>query len=59
LVDQEVKVACGEFWMDQFFIMKKYPKRGMGSAAARIIFNIHFGQWQVRQMTTNFIAQSF
>jgi predicted acetyltransferase len=54
LVDQEVKVAGGEF-----FIMKKYPKRGMGSAAARIIFNIHFGQWQVRQMTTNFIAQSF
>jgi predicted acetyltransferase len=59
LVDQEVKVAGGEFWMDQFFVMKKYRKLGIGSAAARTIFNIYLGQWQVGQMTDNFIAQSF
>jgi predicted acetyltransferase len=59
LVDQEVKIAGGEFWMDQFFVMKKYRNRGVGSVAASMIFNTHVGQWQVGQMTDNFIAQSF
>jgi predicted acetyltransferase len=56
---QDPNCAAYIFWIEQFFVMKKYRKRGMGSAAARIIFNTHVGQWQVGQMTDNFIAQSF
>jgi predicted acetyltransferase len=59
LVDKEVKVPGGEFWMDQFFVMKKYRKQGVGSDAANIVFNSHIGQWQVGQMMDNFVAQSF
>jgi predicted acetyltransferase len=54
-----VKVAGGEFWMDQFFVMKKYRMQGMGSAAASVVFNAHVGQWQVGQMSNNFAAQAF
>jgi predicted acetyltransferase len=59
LVDQEVKIPGGEFWMDQFFVMKKYRQRGVGGAAASIVFNTHVGHWQVGQMTDNLVAQSF
>jgi predicted acetyltransferase len=59
LVDKEVKLPGGEFWMDQFFVTKKYRKRGVGAVAASIVFNNHVGRWQVGQMTDNLVAQSF
>lgn len=59
LVDKEIKMSGGEFWMDQFFVMKKYRKRGVGSSAASTIFDNHVGRWQVGQMTNNLVAQSF
>jgi GNAT superfamily N-acetyltransferase len=30
LVDTRVKLPNGDFWMDQFFVMKKYRGRGVG-----------------------------
>jgi predicted acetyltransferase len=59
LVDRSVKVPGGDFWMDQFFVMKKYRRQGVGSAAASVVFNAHVGQWQVGQMSDNLMAQTF
>jgi predicted acetyltransferase len=34
LVDDQVKVGSGQFWMDQFCVLKKYQRRGIGTALA-------------------------
>jgi predicted acetyltransferase len=59
LVDNKVKIPGDEFWMDQFFIIKKYRGNGVGAMAAKRVFALHPGQWQVGQMTANHAAQSF
>jgi predicted acetyltransferase len=59
LVDNQVKVSGGEYWMDQFFVMKKYRAMGVGAAAAVQVFQAHVGNWQVGQMTANHAAQAF
>jgi predicted acetyltransferase len=59
LVDDDVKIDGGDRWMDQFFVMKKHRRRGVGSAAARTVFDACPGRWQVGQMTANAAAQAF
>jgi predicted acetyltransferase len=59
LVDNKVKIPGDEFWMDQFFIMKKYRGNGVGAIAAKRVFALHPGRWQVGQMTANHAAQLF
>jgi predicted acetyltransferase len=59
LVDGQVKLPGGEYWMDQFFVMKKYRGKGVGGAAAAQVFALHPGTWQVGQMTANLTAQAF
>ena len=59
LVNGEVKVPGGRYWLEQYFIIKKYRRRGLGSAAATRLFNSLPGQWQVGQMPLNLPAQAF
>jgi predicted acetyltransferase len=59
LVDNAVKLPGGQHWMDQFFVMRKYRRRGVGAAAAAVVFAAHPGRWQVGQMTANLAAQAF
>jgi predicted acetyltransferase len=59
LVDDRVKIPGGRFWMDQFFVMKKYRRTGIGRLAALAMFREHIGMWQVGQMPENFAAQNF
>jgi predicted acetyltransferase len=59
LVDDAVKLPGGQYWMDQFFVMKKYRRRGVGGAAAAVVFSAHPGRWQVGEMTANHAAQAF
>ena len=59
LVDKAVRVPGDDFWMDQFFVMKKYRRLGFGRAAAGEVFALHPGQWQVGQMAGNLPAQAF
>jgi len=47
------------FSIAEFFIMKKYRRTGIGKAAARQIFNLHKGQWEVHQRENNKPAQKF
>lgn len=59
LVDTRVRVAGDDFWMDQFFVLKKYRRQGVGAAAARQVMGRHPGRWQVGQMPGNAPALAF
>ena len=59
LVDAAVKVGRSGQWMDQFFVMKKHRRAGVGRAIAMAVFTALPGQWEVGQMTSNLRAQAF
>ncbi len=45
--------------MAEFFVVRKYRRNGVGREAARTVFQLHRGDWQVRQMTLNTRATAF
>jgi predicted acetyltransferase len=47
------------FSIAEFFVMKKYRRQGIGKAAAKQLFNLHKGQWEVYQKEKNKPAQLF
>ena len=59
LVDKHFKLPGGEFWMDQFFVLKKYRRQRVATHAATHVFSRHPGAWQIEQMTENSAAQAF
>ena len=59
LVDPDVSLPENEFWMGQFFVMKRYRRTGVGTRAARFIFDRFRGRWEVGQMPLNLAAQAF
>jgi predicted acetyltransferase len=59
LVDRRVRIPGDDFWMDQFFVLKKYRRQGIGNAAASAVLDTHPGYWQVGQMPANLAAQAF
>jgi predicted acetyltransferase len=59
LVDGAVKLAAAGQWMDQFFVLKKYRRTGLGSALALQVFAELPGHWEVGQMPANLGAQAF
>jgi predicted acetyltransferase len=59
LADGAVKVGEKGHWMDQFFVLKKYRRSGLGAALARHVFEALPGRWEVGQMARNVAAQAF
>lgn len=59
LVNRRPKVPGADHWLEQFFVVKKYRKRGIGEAAAVALFDAMPGLWQVGQMPLNLPAQAF
>ena len=45
--------------MAEFFVMRKYRRRGIATVAARLAFSRFPGEWQVRQMPENRAGTSF
>jgi predicted acetyltransferase len=45
--------------MEQFFVMRRYRRCGVGEAAARWLFARYPGRWQVRERHNNLPAQAF
>ncbi len=43
----------------EFFVMRKYRKKGVGKAAAEKIFDRFPGGWEISQWTNNLPAQKF
>ena len=59
LVDPDVSLPENQYWMGQFFVMKRYRRMGVASKAALHIFDQHRGKWEVGQMPLNYPAQAF
>jgi predicted acetyltransferase len=59
LVDDSVRLTGGERWMEQFCVLKKYRRQGIGQRAARTVFEQLPGRWQVGQMAGNATALAF
>jgi predicted acetyltransferase len=47
------------FSIAEFFIMKKYTGEGIGKEAARQLFTLHKGDWQVHQRENNILPRNF
>ncbi len=45
--------------MDEFFIMRKYRRRGVGREVATSLFDMFPGRWEVREVALNVAAQAF
>lgn len=59
LVDPDVSLPENQYWMGQFFVMKRYRRMGVATRAARHIFDQFRGRWEVGQMPLNHAAQAF
>ena len=59
LVNQAVRVGTEGQWMDQFFVLRKYRRQGLGQSLARSVFAALPGRWEVGQMPRNTAAQAF
>ncbi len=59
LVNQAVRLGTEGYWMDQFFVLKKYRGQGLGQALATSVFADLPGRWEVGQMPQNLAAQAF
>lgn len=46
-------------WMEQFFVLRRHRRSGLGRAFAAHVFMSHPGAWEVGEMTANVAAQSF
>jgi predicted acetyltransferase len=46
-------------WMEQFFVLKRYRRTGIGRALALHSLESHPGPWEVGQMPSNVAAQTF
>lgn len=47
------------FLMDEFFVLRKYRRRGVGEWAAVWLFNHYSGTWEVGEIPENTEAQQF
>lgn len=53
------QLSAGNFDMEQFFVMRKFRRSGIGKTAAHMLFREFFGNWTVRQISANLPAQAF
>ncbi|MGN6814095.1 MAG: GNAT family N-acetyltransferase [Thermomicrobiales bacterium] len=50
----------GDTWlMDEFFVMRKYRRRGTGTYVAHMLFTRFPGRWEVAQVRASLGAQAF
>jgi len=45
--------------MAEFFVMRRYRRRGVGRTVAHRLFALHPGRWEVREMAGNLSARAF
>ena len=57
LVDKSVLFREDDWWMAQFFVLRKYRGQGVGRAAACTVLDTFRGRWEIGQMSMNRPAQ--
>ena len=59
LVNQHTSLPGSQYSVAEFFILRKYRKRGIGRQVAFHIFDLFCGYWEIHQIPTNIAAQKF
>ena len=61
LIEERSKVTgeSGVFDMTEFFVLRRFRRRGVGLAAAFAAFDLFKGRWEVRQREENAAATAF
>jgi len=62
LVDRKAsRVVEGEtvWWMEEFFVMRRHRREGVGEQAAHLVIERHPGVWEVTQTPNNVAATAF
>lgn len=59
LVNKHTSLPGNEWSIAEFFIMRKYRRRGVGKAVAFYLFDRFRGKWEVQEMEANLPAQHF
>jgi tagatose 1,6-diphosphate aldolase len=54
-----VDVPSREFFVQEFFLLRKFRRQGLGRAAAHQLFDQFFGPWRVELLTANTPARLF
>jgi predicted acetyltransferase len=45
--------------ISEFFVLRRYRRQGVGAEAARLVFDMFPGKWELTQITNNTAAQVF
>ena len=53
------RIGDGLYDMGEFFVARKYRRKGAGAYVAKAMFERYRGRWEVREMPTNTGAQAF
>lgn len=59
LVDNDVKLSESERAVSEFFVMRKYRRRGVGKQVVHQLFDLLPARWEAAVMETNQPAQQF
>jgi predicted acetyltransferase len=54
-----VTPGADHVWMDEFFVMRKYRRQGVGERVAHYLFEMFPGTWEVGEIPENVEAQAF
>jgi len=46
-------------WIDEFFVLRPYRRKGVGRRAATTLFDTFPGRWEIGQLQANLPAQNF
>jgi predicted acetyltransferase len=55
------RVVAGDvvWWMEEFFVMRRYRRASLGRQAARLVIDRHPGTWEVTETPNNTAAIAF
>lgn len=59
LVERMDDPTEGDYYLTEFFVMKKYRRTGLGTWASYQLFDRLQGRWKVTEVSTNLPAQAF
>ncbi len=59
LVNQCTYLPDSQYSIAEFFILRKYRKRGIGRQVACYVFDLFSGCWEIHQIHANKVAQQF
>lgn len=57
--DEATCAGRGTHEVSEFFVLRKFRRRGIGEQAARMVFDLAPGPWELSQLASNAGAQAF